>query len=457
MEEAPSSQAPSRRGPARPKPPLPTADEVTHAPRLVLFVVLPFLLAIVLAAVVGVRSSRKTAVRIAGGSPGGLTRPVASALEAVLVERAPSLRPSLLDTGGTVENAGLLDKGEADVGIVQPDAKGRGLRTVAPLYSELLQVVVRGDVRSLADLRGKRVAAGPEGSGTRQLAVRLLGQEGIADGKGVTLVAAAHADAADAFARREVDAAFVLAGMPTPAVARMLEEEGAELLELGEATPGGAIEGLLVAAPYFRVGTVPSRVYGRKPARPTGTLASDALLVAREGLDADAVQELTRALFEAKAELVDAEPALAQLTEKVDTARLRFPLHEGAAQYYQRDQKPFIVEWADVLSLGLSVALLGWSGVSALGRWRTQRKKDRVDRYYLEVQALGDRLDEATTEDEVLEVRDGLKAIRRKAFAELAAERLAANESFTIFQDYLRSELLEVEAALRELREAPRP
>jgi hypothetical protein len=174
--------------------------------------------------------------------------------------------------------------------------------------------------------------------------------------------------------------------------------------------------------------------------------------VARGDLSDDLVFDITRTLFEQKVRLATEDRLFARLTERFDASELQYPLHPGAVRYYRRNDPPFIIAWADTLSLALTALVMTASGLAALRTAGRRRRKHRVERYYSEIQAASLARGGAHDLDALVAAKDRLHAIRRRAFEELMAERLEADESFTIFQDYVRSELLEIDAEIRERR-----
>ena len=96
-------------------------------------------------------------------------------------------------TSGSVENIHLLQKGEADVAFVQGGTgagiNAPGLQSLASLYYEPVWIFVRkrSGISLMSDLKGKRVGIDQEGSGTRELALLLLADNGI-DQKAATLL-----------------------------------------------------------------------------------------------------------------------------------------------------------------------------------------------------------------------------------------------------------------------------
>lgn len=411
-----------------------------------------------LVALVGMGSQQRGKhgpLRLATGAQGGTAQPFGEQLARAIGDHG--LPIETVETAGGWENVAVVDRGDAELALAFNDAPGgERVRTIAPLYESVLHAVVRGasGITSVATMRGKRVAIGPAGSGTEGVTSELLRHVGLDPAKDLSALRMAHADAATALEKGEIDAAFVLAAPPTSSVARMLRVPGAALLALGTLGPDGTIDGLRASLPFLGSARIAAGTYGDAPPVALGTLGCDTLLVARDTVPESEVHDVTAELFASKSELALREPALAGLTEHFDAVALRFPLHPGAARYYRRDEPAFIQRWADTISLGLTVAVMVWSAVAA---WRSQRqhaRRRRVDAYYMEVQAAAEDADAATSKEELAKVRKRLHAVRRKAFLELSANRLAADESFTIFQDYLRSELGEIDAAMSD--KAPR-
>jgi TRAP transporter TAXI family solute receptor len=134
------------------------------------------------------------------------------------------LRPS----NGSVDNVRRLQRGEVDAAFVQggtlegsdEDAETR-IVSLGGLYPEVVWVFVRDAAATLIELKGRRIAVGPEGSGLRPLALAMLRAGGVSH-TDATLLPLAGADAAEALMRRDVDALFLIASPTSPVVMRLL-------------------------------------------------------------------------------------------------------------------------------------------------------------------------------------------------------------------------------------------
>jgi TRAP transporter TAXI family solute receptor len=149
------------------------------------------------------------------------------------------LRPS----AGSIENLQLLRNGEVEIALVQGGVEpldettqaGDGLRSLGSVYYEPMWLFHRRDqpIRDLRDLAGRKIAAGPAGSGTRALVSELLRANGVADK--VTVTDLGGQVAADALVAGEVDAAFMVISAQSPLVESLLRQPGIVLADFARA------------------------------------------------------------------------------------------------------------------------------------------------------------------------------------------------------------------------------
>jgi hypothetical protein len=184
-------------------------------------------------------------------------------------------------------------------------------------------------------------------------------------------------------------------------------------------------------------------------------VAVAALLVAQRGLDPQLVTDITAALYAQRSNLTDDKGQQIAVTrrirEKYNPAEAAIPYHAGAVAYYQREDPSFVVKYAEAISLGLTLLVGLYSGYIALREWLRRRMKNRIDAYLIEVAQ--QTADLATlSRDELIRRRDVLNQLRHRAFSDLVAEQLQANEAFSIFQNHLRDEFAAIEARIMEMR-----
>lgn len=148
-------------------------------------------------------------------------------------------------SAGSLENLARLQRGEADVGFVQggvmppkadPDAADEsGLLSLGSLFYEPVWVFYRGGERieRLSELKGKRIAIGPEGSGVRRLALQLLEANDM--GAHERLLPLSGLEAAEALQQGRLDAAFVIAAERAAVVQVLLRSPGIQVMSFAQA------------------------------------------------------------------------------------------------------------------------------------------------------------------------------------------------------------------------------
>jgi TRAP transporter TAXI family solute receptor len=408
-------------------------------------------------AVLSLAESDRTLV-IATGSESGTYHALGVALGSVLEAQGIVNKAEVLPTDGSVANMQLIGGAGrgADLAFVQSDTKaGQLVRLVAPLYDEVLHILVAREVAdrvaSIYDLTKLRVSVGPPGSGTRQLTEQVLEHFGVGVGQALAL---SPPEAAAGLADGSVDVAFLLTSIPSRIIDSLAAADAVRFLSLGDAQEYGTeADGLALVLPSVRGFTIPRSTYMRLPEKAVRTVSVSALLVARRDLDPELVQEITETLLEYRGgagrlegdELVVAQ----QIHEDYRPSAFLIPFHRGSVAYYQREDPPFFVAYAEAISLGLTLLVGAYSGYVALREWMKRRMKNRIDAYLLEVEQHSKELRSMSLE-ELIGHRDALDEIRRKAFADLVSERVLANESFSIFQNHLRDEYSALEARIAE-------
>lgn len=237
-------------------------------------------------------------VRIASGAPQGAYAESARRYREILARDGITLE--VVATSGSVENLQLLrtELGGVDVAFVQggtgsPDTPG--LVSLASVFFEPLWVFVREGVpaRYVADLAGRRLALGVEGSGTRMLALQLLKASGVAEGP--NLLSLGGDEAVRGLLRGTVDAAFFVTARPQPQLDPLLRDRRVRLMSFAQAD---------AFAQWFRFLSKVVLPEGRLdlaanvPSAAVTLLAPAAALVAREDLHPAIIDRLIQATVE---------------------------------------------------------------------------------------------------------------------------------------------------------------
>jgi TRAP transporter TAXI family solute receptor len=260
--------------------------------------------------------------------------------------KAHGIRCSVESTGGSVFNINTIKAGELDMGVAQSDvhfnaAKGMGqfkepmpeLRAVFGLHPEPVTVVVRkeANIRSFADLKGKRFNVGNPGSGTRSSLDELIGAMGwkLSD---FSLASELKADEhGPALCDGKIDGFFYLVGHPSANIQDPTTVCGAKLVSV----TGPAAEKLVKEKAYYAKATIPGGLYPNNP-QATETYGVLATFVSSSKVPSDTIYQVVKAVFDNFDEFKKLHPALAVLTQQAMIKDgLSAPLHDGAAKYYK--------------------------------------------------------------------------------------------------------------------------
>ena len=255
----------------------------------------------------------------------------------------PFVDVHLLQSAGSISNVDAIERGDADMGLAFADvayiaftgqldgrpARFEQLRGMAVLELTPVHLVVRpgSDVRTVADLRGRRIALGPPGSGTGLTAKLVLKAFGV-ELTSLRVESIPYNQAANRLADGTLDAMFVDGSYPLASV-RHATGVGGRLLSLG----GAAIERLRHDYPFLRLTIIPGGTYPGHPA-PIHTIGVETLLVCRRGLDESLVHDLTKGFFEILP-LLSAQQDSLRMMDFDQAPATPIPLHEGAARYYR--------------------------------------------------------------------------------------------------------------------------
>lgn len=285
-----------------------------------------------------------TFINIGTGSTGGTYYPVGAAMAKVWNSSIPQMKANAQSTGGTAQNLALLGKGEAEVifadGLYFFAYEGKGtfagkpmknLRAIAPLYAEPIHfLVAKGSkIKSLKDLKGKRVSVGAVGSGTEVTVRTLLKANGIDPDKDIKAENLGLSDTAAAFADHNIDAGLTVGAMGIAGVVEIATLGTAELINFDP----GVIKSICKELPYYLAFDIPANTY-KGQTKPIKTVASWNVLITSDKLDADTAYKMTKALYDKKADILNVSTRLASMDPK-NLKFIQVPLHPGAQKYYK--------------------------------------------------------------------------------------------------------------------------
>ena len=266
-----------------------------------------------------------------------------STLRDALEQAIPGAQIELIDSTAGVTNLSMLQRKQVDAASTYadiaymasvgqlPDVAGafEQLRAVAALPVRELQVVIapQSSIRSIRDLRGRRVSLGPAGTGVAITAGLLLNAYGI-DASEVKAEHLAFDEAVQPVMNGQIDAAFWGGRVPNPNIATAIEH-GARLLQIA----GPEIDRFRAEYPFLRATIIPAGTYPGSDGA-VHTVGVDGIFVCRADLDERLVYNLTKAFFRAVT-TAGREVRMLRGFNMSRSAATPLPLHPGAARYYR--------------------------------------------------------------------------------------------------------------------------
>lgn len=318
--------------------------------RIPLSVIVGIVVVVIVAGVVAYvlwpRQVAPYALSIWTGGTGGVYYPLGVKLSELLNKYASDvITASVSTSGASVANMRALAAGDANLVFVQNDIayyayKGIYMfegsrvdiaRGVAVLYPEVVQIVVRADsgIGSIYDLSGKRVAVGAAGSGTAVEAELILRAAGVWDY--ITPQYMDFATAASALKLGQIEAAFIVAGIPTSAVLELSATVPVNLVEVPDEVLSKLIE---QGYRFFTRYTVPAGTYTGMTSD-VRTVAVMAMLAVRADVPEHVVYTALKVMFDRLSELREAHARAKDIELAKALEGMPIPLHPGAIRFYQ--------------------------------------------------------------------------------------------------------------------------
>ncbi|PTV93546.1 hypothetical protein C8C76_13919 [Halanaerobium saccharolyticum] len=292
----------------------------------------------------GMVSAQTTFLSIATGGTSGTYYPVGGAIAKVLNENIDNMNASAQSTGASVTNTRLIYNQEVELAILQNDIASyavngqnqfadnqvNNMSGIAALYPEVIQIIVRNDagIESIADLKGKSVAVGAPGSGAEANAKQILEFFGLTYDD-INEDYLSFGEAASRLKDRQIDAAFLTAGIPTAAVMDVAATQDISLINFSDQD----VKELNSEYPYLTGVTVPAGTYNGLDSD-IQTVALKAILVADSDLSEDVVYNITKAIFENRDTLIAAHDRARDIQLETAQDGMTVELHPGAQKYY---------------------------------------------------------------------------------------------------------------------------
>ena len=252
---------------------------------------------------------------------------------------------TVVSTDGSKANIQGIDAGDYQLGTVQSDVMAYAwegsksfaddgaidtFRVIGGLYAETVQLITMDpEIKSVADLAGRAVSIGAPGSGVYFNAIDVLTAAGLSEDT-IKPQYLSFADSTEGLKDGKIDAAFIVAGAPTPAITELTTTNDAYLVPID----GEIGAKVLDSCPYYTALAIPAGTYkGQDDDVMTVTVKATMII------SADASEEqayaVTAAIFD-NIDAITAEHAKgAELSIENATSGMTAPFHAGAAKYFK--------------------------------------------------------------------------------------------------------------------------
>jgi TRAP transporter TAXI family solute receptor len=286
-------------------------------------------------------------VTVGTAPDGGAFAPVGNAIANVVDENKGELDWKVAPQGtkGTQENIRKLDAGElefgmSNAGIAYFANRGEGawekplqVRSVATLAPNvgIFVTTEKSGIKTIADLKGKRVVLGPSGAGFNYFLEPLLKVHGLSYDD-MTVLNGNYFSAGDMIADGKADAAFMGGAVPIPAVTQLCSTQDVVFIKLDADAP----EKLKQYPFYFPV-PVKSDAYSDLEEDIVGLNVGAMQLITHESVSEEVVYNFTKILFQNREKVAEKHPAGKALNPKNAVRDTGVPFHPGAIKFYKEE------------------------------------------------------------------------------------------------------------------------
>ncbi|WP_308533969.1 TAXI family TRAP transporter solute-binding subunit [uncultured Peptoniphilus sp.] len=293
----------------------------------------------------GTQETEDGYMSIATGGTGGTYYPLGGALSTILNGAGLNYTATAQATGASVENINLIQKGDAEIAFVQNDVAyyaKEGIETfdgkpveeirgLCTLYPEIVQIIASNDsgIEKVEDMKGKKIAVGAPGSGAEVNAKQILKAHGLTYddlGKADYL---SFSEATDQIKSGQIDAAFVVAAIPSSAVTELATTHDIHMVPIDAAKA----EELIKEYPYYVHLNITPTEYKGQEGEVSVVAVQSMLIVSKDMPDADAYN-ITKLLFENLDVMKESHARGGDITLDTALDGMSIDLHPGAQKYF---------------------------------------------------------------------------------------------------------------------------
>ncbi len=251
------------------------------------------------------------------------------------------LQVEVLETTGSAGNLRLLAGGYVQMAVVQSDVAShtystaadsdKGYSAIGSLYTEVCHIIVKADsdIRSVADLTGKKVSIGAQESGTESSAKEILLAYGITEDN-AALQNLSYSNASAALTYDEIDALFCTGNVGMSVIKTLSEQTDIRLIPV----TAEDLDKMNKTADVYHISLIPAGTYsGQTDDIPA--ISVSAMLVVSDSVNEKTVKKITETLYNRRTEFVQTTYLSEDQAADFIVSNIPIPFHKGAEAFYQ--------------------------------------------------------------------------------------------------------------------------
>ncbi|MFZ4538491.1 TAXI family TRAP transporter solute-binding subunit [Propionivibrio sp.] len=284
-------------------------------------------------------------INVLTGGTSGVYYPLGVALSQIYSKAIPDSKTAVQATKASVENLNLLQAGRGEAAISLGDSLSdawRGneeasfktplkrLRTIAALYPNYIHLVASADsgIKSLADIKGKRISVGAPKSGTELNSREIIKAAGMSYKDFSRVEYLSYAESVELLKNRQIDVTLISSGLGVAALRDLASSQQVVFIPI----PAEIVARINDSA--FQLGIIPAKTYEGQNTE-VQSIAVQNYLVTHEGVSTATVYAMTKSMFENIDQMVAAHSAARAIKRENAAKAPPAPLHPGAEKYYR--------------------------------------------------------------------------------------------------------------------------
>jgi TRAP transporter TAXI family solute receptor len=289
-------------------------------------------------------------INILTGGTSGVYYPVGVGLSQIYGQHIEGAKTTVQATKASVENLNLLEAKRGELAFALGDSVSdawagvedagfkkplKSLRAIAGTYSNYIQIVASADsgIKTLADLKGKRISVGAPKSGTELNARAIFKAAGLTYEDMGKVEYLPFAESVELIKNRQLDATLQSSGLGMAAIRDLASTMKIAFVPI----PQDVVAKIGNAA--YIPSSIPAGTYdGQEADVPTVAIVN--ILVTHQGVSDELAYQMTKQMFENLPRLATSHSAAKDISLENATKNLPIPLHPGAERYYKEKGLP---------------------------------------------------------------------------------------------------------------------